>query len=351
VLYFVSTHRRVKLRGRSFREFILNVVPLLDGRHSLEEIHSEVGDLFNAEDLNACFDLLAQNGLLEDAADLSLPADLQERLRPQLNLFHDVSPEGAALQDRLTTSRVAVFGLTGTGAVTAASLAAAGFGTVRCIDDGTVTPADTYLSTTFDVADTGAMRCQAMCRRMQRSAPQVRYESVADKLANDDAVAEAVAGCDFIVNCMDEGNISLAYKLNRVCLKTGQPWISTAAAGLEVSVGPTVYPRVTACYLCYRMRLVACADKPEAEFDYQSFLDRRKRDDSSRHANLVFGIGIAGQLAALEVMKALSAAGQPATTGKLIVVDLRDLSSTKHVVLRKPWCPACFAEWDAGVNQ
>ena len=33
VLHFVSPQRRVKLKGHSFREFVQNVVPLLDGTH------------------------------------------------------------------------------------------------------------------------------------------------------------------------------------------------------------------------------------------------------------------------------------------------------------------------------
>ncbi|HET8547218.1 MAG TPA: TOMM precursor leader peptide-binding protein [Bryobacteraceae bacterium] len=348
VLHFVSPHRRVKLRGRSFREFVQHVQPLLDGRHSFEEIHAEVSDLFEPEDLAACFDVLSENGLLEDAAQSTLAPEVEERLRPQLNLFHDLAPEGARLQERLAAARVSVFGLTGAGAVAASSLAAAGIGTVRCIDDGPVTAADTYFSAAFELTDTGSARCDAMCRRVRRSAPQVRYEAVPDRLPDDDAVERAIAGSHFVVNCVDEGNISLVYKLNRVCLKLRIPWISAAASGLEVIVGPAVYPGETACYMCYRMRLVACADKPEAEFDFQSYLDRRKRDDSSRHANLVFGVGIAGQLAALEAVKALSGAGQPATRGKLQIIDLRDLSSSRHVVLRKPWCPACFADWDSG---
>jgi adenylyltransferase/sulfurtransferase len=349
-LHFVSSHRRVKLRGRSFREFVQNVVPLLDGSRSFEEIHSCVSDLFRPDDLMACLDLLSEHGLLEDASILTMSAEVQERLRPQLNLFHEVSPEGAGLQERLTASRVSVFGLTGTGAVVAASLAAAGVGTIRCIDHETVTPADTYFSTTFELADAGAPRCDAMRRHLERSAPQVRYETAPHVLKDDEAVAEAVGGSDFIVNCMDDGNINLIYKLNRVCLSNGTPWVTAVAAGLEVSVGPTIYPRETACYMCYRMRLVACANNPDDEFDYESHLDRRRRDDSARRANLVCGIGVAGQLVALEVLKALSAAGQPATRGRLLIIDLRDLSITKHVVLRKPWCPACLADWDAGVN-
>ena len=72
VLHFVSSQRRVKLKGRSFSEFVQQVVPLLDGRHSFAEVLAEVNDLFRAEDLAASLDLLLAHGLLEDPSDWQL---------------------------------------------------------------------------------------------------------------------------------------------------------------------------------------------------------------------------------------------------------------------------------------
>ena len=71
-------------------------------------------------------------------------------------------------------------------------------------------------------------------------------------------------------------------------------------------------------------------------------LDRRKRDDSARRESLVFGIGLAANLMSLEAAKALTGVLTLSALGKVVVFDLLSLESTKHVVLRKPWCPACF---------
>ena len=77
------------------------------------------------------------------------------------------------------------------------------------------------------------------------------------------------------------------------------------------------------------MRAVACTENPEQEFAHLRFLDRRKRDDSASRENLVFGAPILGLPAV--------------ASGRIIVFDLMESTSQKHVVLRKPWCPACFA--------
>jgi bacteriocin biosynthesis cyclodehydratase domain-containing protein len=90
------------------------------------------------------------------------------------------------------------------------------------------------------------------------------------------------------------------------------------------------------------MRSVACAANPEDEFAFESFLDRRKQDDSGRRENLVFGANIAANLVSLEALKELSGMIQANAVGRIIVFDLLELTATKHFVLRKPWCPACF---------
>jgi molybdopterin-synthase adenylyltransferase len=346
VLHFVSSQRRVKLKGRSFSEFVQQVVPLLDGRHSFAEILAEVNDLFRAEDLAASLDLLLAHGLLEDPSDWQLDSGAQDRLRPQLNLLHDFSLQPIESQQRLSRACVTVFALTGVGTAAARSLVAAGIGEVRCVDDAVVGPADMYFSPEFTSHDRGTLRCDAMRLHFDREAAQVNLKTHTARLLDETAIEETIAGSDFVINCTDEGNVSLVYKLNRVCLRNKIPWISATASGLEVLVGPTVYPGETACYLCYRMRMVACANDPEMSFDFESFLDRRRSDDSSHRANLVFGTAMAGQLAGVEALKALIRTDLVATRGRVRVFDLRDLSSTMHVVLRKPWCPACFANWD-----
>jgi molybdopterin-synthase adenylyltransferase len=134
---------------------------------------------------------------------------------------------------------------------------------------------------------------------------------------------------------------NVLYRLNRACLKAGLRSTTGSTSAFEGIVGPTVTPFETACYLCYRMRAVACSENPEEEFAHLRFLDRRKRDDSGRRENLVFVPSIVGNLLALEAFRVLL--GLPANaSGRVIVFDVLEATSQKHVVLRKPWCPACF---------
>jgi adenylyltransferase/sulfurtransferase len=342
VLLFTSERRKIKLKGRSFREFFQRVLPLLDGRHSLAEIQSEVADLFAPADLEQGLELLAEHNLLQEGADDPLPAELRARLEPQLNLFHEINLSPQEVQQRLARATVAVVGAGGAGATAALALAAAHVGTVRCIDSLPVTPADLYLSPAFTPADVAAPRAEVLARRLAALSPGVRAPAHTQSLETDADVHRAVEGADFVLCCADPGQSTLFYRLNRVRLRTRARWTSCAVAGTEGVVGPTVAPLETACYLCYKMRAVACAENPEDEFAHQRFLDRRKQDDGGRRENLVFGAGVIGNLVGLEALKTLTGVLEPVTLGRIVVVDFLTLSCTKHLVLRKPWCPACF---------
>ena len=344
VLRFISERRRIKLKGHSFREFQEYVMPLLDGHHTVEEIEQAVADVFRPQDLAAALQLLAEHNLLEDGINISMDADYRAMLEPQANFFHEVSDDPRDAQARLDQATVTVVGVGGVGAPLAFALASTGVGAVRCVDALPVTLSDTYLAPLFSTADVGAPRVGAIAARIQAAAPRTRVTTNAATLESDADVAQAVRGSDFVACCVDAGQSSLIYKLNRVCLVEKLRWSSCSATAMEVIVGPTIVPGETPCFMCYKMRAVACADDPEADFAFQRLLDRRKQDDSGRRENLNVAAALASNLLGLEVVKLLTRVMPSPTVGRLVVFDLVDLSIKKHVVLRKPWCPVCFPE-------
>ena len=341
VLHVVSERRAIKLKGRAFREFTKQVVPLLDGRHTIEEIQARTEHVFQPQDLADCVEVLHAQGILVDADQSGRPDDVSARLRPQLNFLHELAP-GIDLQSRLDEATVAVVGLTGAGATTALMLAASGVGTVRCVDPEPVSATDVYLSPFLDLGSVGAPRASTLTRVLRGSSPQVNAQAVDDPLQSEDEVRNAIAGADFVVCCLDAGQSNLIYKLNRVCLAANMRWLTCALAGAEIVIGPGIHPGKSACYMCYRMRTVACAGSPEQAFAYERYLDRKKHDDSGRRENVVFSASIAAGFLGTEVLKELTGVAEPSFTGRLLTIRLTDMLIERHTVLRKPWCPACF---------
>jgi adenylyltransferase/sulfurtransferase len=346
-LHIVSERRSITLKGKAFREFKNSVVPLLDGRHTVQEIHARTAALFERRDLEECLALLAAHGLVVEGAGLEKYDAIAARMAPQFHFFHDLMPN-VDLQARLASATVAVVGLSGAGGGVALALGAAGVGTVRCVDQLPVAPADVYLSPFLTLSQVGTPRAACVAGALAAAAPQTRAIADTAALESEDDVRRAIADVDYIVCCLDAGQANLMFKLNRVCLATRQRWISCALAGDEIVVGPAVDPWRTACYLCYRMRAVACAGNPEDAYAYERQLDRRKHDDSHRRENLVFGAGLAANFLGLEVLKEITGMAEPSLAGRLLTVRLTNLSVQRHSVLRKPWCPACFDAQEHG---
>jgi len=344
VLHIVSGRRSLKLKGHSFREFYERVVPLLDGRHDLAEIQEQTVDVFRAEDLADSLTMLTQQGVIVEGDMSGLSEDVAARLATQLNFFHDLTPGAAEAQAKLGGATVALVGLGGAGAATALALAAAGIGSLRLIDALPLAVTDVYLTPFFGVEDVGRGRAEVLERKIKASAPQVSVSSVTAAIESEEEVRAAIQGVDFLVCSLDAAQTNLAYKLNRVCLAEKIRWIAGSLAGTEVTVGPVVHPGESACYLCYRMRSVACAGNPEEAFAFEKHLDRRKRDDGGRRENLVFGAGLAANLVGMEVLKELTGFAETSLVGRILTIQLTDLAILRHTVLRKPWCPACFGK-------
>jgi bacteriocin biosynthesis cyclodehydratase domain-containing protein len=341
-LVFTSKRRRIAIKGHSFREFAEKVVPLLNGRQTLAEIQARVVETFTAGDVADAIGLLHQNNLIEDAESWSAAASPADWRDPQSAYFRELGESPARLQEKLHASNVAVFGLGPLGAVVASSLAASGVRRISCIDREPVMPSDTFLAQCLTLADVGRPRTEAVRDRLAAIDPAVRVDIVGDVLKSDADVLGALRGMDLVIGCLDPGHASLSYKLNRAVLAARIPCCFGDVSAFEGVVGPTVIPFESACYLCYQMRLVACAEDPEDAFASLHYQDQRAVDDSPRRENLPFCAGAVGSMMGLEGFKLLLG-GRSSTIGSILAFDFTRGRTSRHVVLRKPWCPACFA--------
>jgi bacteriocin biosynthesis cyclodehydratase domain-containing protein len=339
ILRIVSAQRSLTLKGRAFREFHRHVIPLLDGQRSFEELCTETADLFDRADLESALSLLAaQHIVVEGDNRPAGPA----RLQPQLNYFHEVTENAEEAQRRLAASRVVVFGLGGAGASVMHALAAAGVGRVSGVDHSTVSAADTYLTPVFSLADVGRPRAEALAARIADTAPEAAADAVTAQLSSDAEVAATIDGADLVISCLDVGMLNLAFKLNVACRAAGVRWISGELSGTDVIAGPGFYGEDgEPCFMCYRMRLVACAGNPQSRFAQERHSDRMKADAGDKRERLVFGAGLLANMIGAEALNLLTGQADPALGGRLLSFDLTTLAMQKHAVLRKPGCPVC----------
>lgn len=344
-LIFISERRKVKFKGTLFREFQRTVMPLLDGQHTVADIEERAADLFPPGEVSAALELLMGEHILSvDAGEHGGGSARLDRRAPQLNFFHELRMPPHVAEARLGKATVSLLGVSGAGSLIAAGLAAAGVGRLRLLDGSRVLETDAYFDPIFAGAQPGQTRAAVVQQSIASRWPQTTVHLEEHAPASEDEIAAATAGSNVVICCADRGLVSPLYRLNRAAMRTTIPWISCAVSGFEVVVGPFIEPRVTPCYVCYTMRSVACSDEPEDEFVFQRFLDRRKQDDSGRRENLVFANGFAANLVGLEALKFLTAVTSCATRGALVIANLVEMTMKRHVVLRHPRCPVCFAK-------
>ena len=336
-LVFTSENRHIAIRGHRIGEFQEHVVPLLDGRRSLAEVVEQSSVFFEPPDVLRTIELLAENRVLADAADA------EARLGPQLSYLHEFTIDPGFVRRRLAGARVTVVGLGSVGAVAATALAAANVGTVRCVDNDVVSAADPYLAPLFELADVGSRRADVTRNRISAINPTTSVELRTERVRSDEEVAAAVEGSDFVLGCLDPGLGAVTDTLNSACLAQGTPWSSATASGFEGTVGPTVVPYETACYRCYQARSIACEEDPQGALRGLQARYDGLRDLSAHRENLPFTAGVVGHLLALQAFQFI-VGFRPRSVGRVLVVDFLGSGMTEHVVLRKPWCSACFSK-------
>ncbi|MBC1237976.1 TOMM precursor leader peptide-binding protein [Nostoc sp. 2RC] len=343
-MIFKTTRRTLAVKGQALHDVERIILPLLDGSRTIGEIRATVGEKLTDSSLNQCLEFLMDNRLVEEfLEDTVNDLDSRAYLLPQIGLYHELGFEQKDVHKYLTKARIAVFGLAGSGLVTAINLASAGIGFLRLCDDTSTVASDSSMMSGLVFNQIGAFRGVEAARQIEAMAGVTRTEVVTDPLTNDETINALLDDVDLVIVATDAVSVNLAYRLNRLCLKMQRALLPGGAAGVEGTIGPLVFSQDGPCYLCYRMRAMACAKLPEAELAIEQFLNRERRTQPRLRENLPIGQMLVGSYLALEAVKILL--GLPiATDGKLLHLDLIGTKLTHNVVLKKPGCPHCSGQ-------
>ena len=291
-------------------------------------------------ELFGALETLIELGVVEEGGESAggalTPTEL-DRYDRQLAYFGELLPYGessAACQERLKHARVVVLGLGGLGSWAVWSLACAGVGTIVGVDGDDVERSNLNRQILYADADVG--RPKAACARhaIERFNPDVELVPVARRLASEDAVAEVVAGADFVVEAADWPVHLIGRWVNRACVASRVPHASASQFPPFVRIGPTVVPGRTACLECRE----AAAREDQPLFDeLVAFRQRRQ----ARAATFGPACGLIGSLLATEAVHHLTGVAAPATLGRALMVDLRTLEVSWERAERQAACPCC----------
>jgi bacteriocin biosynthesis cyclodehydratase domain-containing protein len=156
----------------------------------------------------------------------------------------------------------------------------------------------------------------------------------------DDASAAVAEGCSILCATCDFGEAEVLLELNRLALEADVVFLPAWIDDMVGSVGPLVHPYETACLRCYRLR--ADANDP----GYAVALHVRAHVTTDAEARRGVGMlapmaAVVGEIAAIEVLKAVAQFAPTDTVGRLIEINLVSFASTVRRVLKLPRCPDC----------
>ncbi|MEM9705177.1 MAG: HesA/MoeB/ThiF family protein [Pseudomonadota bacterium] len=239
---------------------------------------------------------------------------------------------GGQGQQKLKSARVCVVGAGGLGAPIIQYLAGAGVGTLSIIDPDTVEVSNLHRQTIFKESDVGQPKADAAAAYVNALNPNVRTQTVVDRVADDNAI-ELFSGADLIIEGVD--SFEARFVINRAAIKLKIPLVSAAVSRFQGVVGcfspwVTIEDKRTGlrvnspCYRCFtpeappREEILTCADE----------------------GVLGPAVGVIGSIAAVEAIKAITGAGQN-LIGRIIIYDGLSGDTRTVALPADPACPDC----------
>lgn len=237
---------------------------------------------------------------------------------------HILLPEiGVEGQERLRAARALIVGAGGLGCPAALYLAASGIGRLTLADPDRVDLTNLQRQILYRTESIGARKVEAAAAALGALNPEVELVPLAARLEGSE-LERLVAGADVVLDCSD--NFATRHAVNRACVRHARPLVSGAAIRFDgqIAVFDLRSPDAP-CYACL-------------------FPEGGETEELRCAVMGVFAplTGTIGAMQALEAVKILSGAGQPAS-GRLLMLDARNSDWRSVRVAKDPDCPVCAA--------
>ena len=233
-------------------------------------------------------------------------------------LLNELGVEG---QERLLGAHALIIGAGGLGSPVGLYLGSAGVGRITVIDHDVVDVTNLQRQIAHTLARVDQPKAESIREAIAAINPDPVVTALSQR-ADEALLDELVPTADVVLDCTD--NFATRQLINRLCFRHGKPLVSGAAIRLDGQL--SVYDPRDADSPCY-----ACVFPPESTIE------------EARCATMgVFAplVGMVGTMQAAEALKLLSGMGSR-LTGRLLMIDGRDLAFHQVTLPRQPGCPVC----------
>jgi adenylyltransferase/sulfurtransferase len=148
-------------------------------------------------------------------------------------------------QKKISSKKVAVVGLGGTGGIAAELLARSGVAEILIIDEDSVSLTNLQRQVEYGEPDLGKRKTDILKSRLERINENVRVTAKTERLTTENSAI--IGKPDLIFDGTD--NYSARNAINRYAVSRGIPWIMTAASETFGTI-KAILPHVTSCTAC-----------------------------------------------------------------------------------------------------
>ncbi len=233
-------------------------------------------------------------------------------------LLNELGVEG---QEALLASHALIIGAGGLGSPVALYLGSAGVGRITVVDHDVVDETNLQRQIAHNLARVGHPKAESIVEAIAAINPDVRVTPIVQR-ADEALLSELIAQADVVLDCTD--NFATRHAINRACVEHRKPLVSGAAIRMDGQL--SVFDARTPGNPCY-----ACVFPESADLE------------ETRCATMgVFAplVGIVGTMQAAEALKLLTGLGSR-LTGKLLMLDGRDLAFNEISLPQNPQCAVC----------
>ena len=330
---------RLVLEGEATHPLVDRVLPLLDGSLSLRDVVHRIPEL-EGTDVDQHLQRLAEEGIL-------VPLDLRisEQQSKLLNPLSSLIPFSAHAADKaqaiLASTRIAIFGLEGPGASLALMLAQHGIGTLVLADPYPCEGGNLALMPMMNTASVGVPRDEIVRLHLLSASSRTVVKRLGSERLTAADVDSAAEECDFLVGCFDRGFGSINHWINRASLRRNKSAIFAELNAHSATIGPLVITGATSCYMCYRMRALACADDFETAQACERHFNGQERPRMHARSVLPSISHLAAASLCAEIVKHLLGLSDLTIAGKIMTISALDNHTEVDTVLQHPRCPEC----------
>ncbi|MDR3256644.1 MAG: HesA/MoeB/ThiF family protein [Endomicrobium sp.] len=242
--------------------------------------------------------------------------NFSERYKSHI-LLEEIGVQG---QKRLKSSRILIVGAGGLGSPVALYLAAAGVGKIGIVDFDNVDVSNLQRQILYNDNDVGKSKTEVAKERIEKLNSQTKFIAYNERLSKSNAL-KILKNYDIVVDAAD--NFQTRYLVNDACALIGIPdvWASVYKFEGQISVFDA---KKGACYRCFH----PIPPKPGTV--------------PSCGESGVFGAitGIVGSMQACEVLKVITAAGNP-LIGRLLYFDGLNMTAKEFKIAKDNNCSLC----------